>query len=67
MKYVGLILNKLAPEGVTITVKDMEKIAEGEGRVVLVQGHYDSIEFKLVTPEEAERISKYDSQQRGRA
>ena len=65
-KYLMLVISKLAPAGVTITVRDMEKLA-GEERILLTHGHIDSIEFKLVTRAEAERLIAYDKTQRGTA
>ena len=65
-KYLMLVISKLAPAGVTITIRDMEKLA-GEERVLLTHGHIDSIEFKLVTRAEADRIVAYDKTQKGTA
>ena len=65
-KYLMLVLAKLAPEGVTITAQDIEKLAQQE-RILLTHGHYDSIEFKLVTRAEADRVIAYDKTQKGTA
>ena len=65
-KYLMLVLSKLAPDGVTITVRDMEKFA-GEERILLTHGHVDSIEFKLVSRAEADRIVAYDKTRKGTA
>ena len=62
-KYVGLLLHKLAPEGVTITMADLEAFGFDERNVVLVHGHYDFFELKLVTAADAERLVAYDKQQ----
>ena len=65
-KYLMLVISKLAPDGVTVTVQDMEKFAQQE-RILLTHGHVDSIEFKLVTRAEADRIVAYDKAQKGAA
>jgi len=66
-RYLTLVVWKLAKNGVTITNNDIERfIAEGE-QILLTHGHVDSIEFKLITADEARRIAEYDRQQRGKA
>lgn len=66
-KYLCLVLWKLAREGVTITLDDMVGFANQDKNVLLTYGHIDSIEFKLVTRAEAERVAAYDKQQKGSA
>lgn len=56
--------------GVTITFKDLLALAadiEAGNAVLLTHGHFDSIEFKLVTAERARELAAYDAKQRGRA
>lgn len=65
-KYLMCVLWKLAPNGVIITHKDLEQIIDHEEKkAVLVHGHTDSIEFKLVTMEEAERLADYEATRKG--
>lgn len=65
-KYLMLVLAKLAPGGVTITLKDIEKFDQQQ-RVLLTHGHVDSIEFKLITPADAIRIAAYEKTRKGTA
>lgn len=67
MQYLALVLAKLAPGGVTITAADMKKMASSGEMIVLTHGHVDSIEFKLVTRAEADRIVAYDKTRKGTA
>lgn len=65
-RYMGLILLKLAPDGVTISKEDIEAFAaRGEDNVVLAHGHFDSFSFKVVTREEAIRLAEWDKNQAG--
>lgn len=66
-KYLGIVVWKLAREGVTITLDDIKEFADQDRNVILVHGHFDSIEFMLVTPADAEQIAAYDKQQKGSA
>ena len=70
-KLFTLLLWKLAPAGVTITLADIleferqQKIRE---RMLLTYGHWESFEFKLVTVAEGNRLAEYDAQvNRGKA
>lgn len=65
-KYCALLVWKLARQGVTISVADIDKCnSEGE-LILLAHGHYDSIEFKLVTPQQAAVIAAFErNNQRG--
>ena len=70
-KLFTLLLWKLAPAGVTITLADIleferqQKIRE---RMLLTYGHRESFEFKLVTVAEGNRLAEYDAQvNRGKA
>lgn len=56
-KYVGLLLFKLAPQGVTLTLEDLKKMSEAQDLVVLVRGRNNNVEFSLVTPEKAEMLA----------
>lgn len=69
-KLAAMLVWKLARKGVKISVKDMDAFQreyEAGGGVLLTHGHHDSIEFKIVTRAEAERIAAYDATQRGTA
>lgn len=66
-KYLCLVIWKLAREGVVITSADIIEFANQDKNVLLTHGHIESIEFKLVTPAEAERIRNYDRKQKGTA
>ena len=69
-KLFAMLVFKLAPTGVTLTLKDMEhfRIASESGNAVLLtHGHYDSIEFKIVTQADAERLAAHDAAQKGSA
>lgn len=57
MKFMALLVHKLAPNGVTITADDIAKFPPGG--VLLSHGHYDGFEFRIVTQEEAERIAEH--------
>ena len=62
MKYCGLILMKLSPDKpVVITMADITAAMNGGEKFVLIHGHTDSVEFKMVTREEAERLAAYDA------
>jgi hypothetical protein len=60
-RYLALVLQKLAPEGVTITKQDVEYFAEADKHVVLIVGGGDSFTLKMITPTEAERLAAYDA------
>lgn len=65
-KMAALIVWKLAPKGVTITIDDIASFPQD--RFLLTHGHKDSFEFKIVTKEEAERLAAHDeATNRGRA
>lgn len=69
MKYLSIVVWKLAPKGVTLTMKDFEEVLRRTGTdeelTLLTHGHYDSIEFKIVTRAEALCIAEHDAKQRG--
>lgn len=44
---------------VVIKIPDMDKITD-EGLVLLTWGHFDSIELRLVTREQAEKLAEHD-------
>ena len=71
-KLAALILWKLkGVERVEITYEDMKRMeaefAGAGGAIIFVHGMYDRFAFKIVTPEEAERIAKHETTQRGNA
>lgn len=66
-KYLCFLIWKLAREGVTITSEDITEFANQDKNILLTHGHIDSIEFKLVTHAEAERIRNYDANNKGTA
>jgi hypothetical protein len=57
-KIVAALVWKLGNGHVTLTMKDLTEFPVD--RVFLTHGHRDSIEFKLVTEEEAKRIVEHD-------
>lgn len=65
-KYCALVLSKVAPEGAMITAEDIVKF-QNSGRMLLIHGHRDRFELKLVTPEEAEMLAQWDSERKGTA
>jgi hypothetical protein len=70
-KLFVMLVWKLAREkGVTLTHKDMaayQRDFEAGRAHFLTHGHFDSIEFKIVTAAEAQRLAAYDATQRGNA
>lgn len=67
-KLAALILWKLTQgkSSVSITPADMEAFAASE-RILLTHGHHDSIEFKLVTPDEARVLMAHNETMKGRS
>jgi hypothetical protein len=66
-KVAALLVWKLAREkGVTITFKDMEQ-CHADGLVFMTWGHFDSIDFKMITPEAAKRLADHQETQKGTA
>lgn len=67
-KLAALILWKLTQgkSSVVITSADIQAFADSQ-LILLTQGHYDSIEFGLVTPERASAIVAHNDTQKGRA
>lgn len=51
---------------ITISQQDILEFQK-ENRLLLTHGHVDSIEFKLITEEEAERIKAHQAQMKGTA
>ena len=71
-KLLAVVVWKLARrKGVVITLKDFEAFraeSEATGLTLLTWGHRDSVEFRMVTREDAERIAAHDTDtNRGRA
>lgn len=59
MKIAALLVWKLAPNGVTLTAKEIESFPAD--RVLLTHGHRDSFEFRLVTEADAARLAAHDA------
>lgn len=70
-RIATLIIWKAAKKRrVTLSAADMEQFQrefEAGGAVLLTHGHTDSIDFKIVTKAEADRIIAHDRTQRGNA
>lgn len=69
-KLLAMVVWKLAPGGVTLSLADIERFAhatEAGDAVLLTHGHFDSIEFKIVDAASAQRLADHDAKQRGRA
>lgn len=64
-KLAALLVWKLAKTGVTLTEKEISEFPPD--LVLLTHGHKDSIEFKMVTQDEAQRLAEYDAAQAGHA
>ncbi len=64
-KICALLVWKLARQGVTLTHAEIEACTKEGELVLLTHGHYDSIEFKLVTPKEAQRIVEHERKRHG--
>lgn len=58
VKFLALLVWKLAPKGVTITMADIAKFS-AEGGVLFSHGHPTSFDFRIVTPEEAARLAQH--------
>lgn len=66
MKFMALLVHKLAPNGVTITAEDIARFPPNG--VLFSHGHHDGFEFRIVTQEAAERIAAHHAaNNRGRA
>lgn len=70
-KYLALVVYKLKKEhgmaSVSITAEDIEEFGEERANILLTHGHVGSIEFKLVTPEQAHLLVMHDRGQAGTA
>jgi hypothetical protein len=71
-KFCGLLLWKLVgrDKAVTITAADIEachKAFEPGAMTVLIHGHYDSIDFKLISERDAHRAAIEDARKGGHA
>lgn len=51
---------------ITISAQDMQEFQK-DPRVLLTHGHVDSLEFKLVTAEEAQRMVEHQKTMQGNA
>lgn len=59
MKLLALVVWKLAPNGVALTAADIASFPAD--RALVTHGHRESIEFKIVTEEEARRLAAHDA------
>jgi hypothetical protein len=70
-KLFAMLLWKLkGTEQVRVALTDIEAMAAAfapEGPVVYTHGHFDSLDFQLVTREAADRLAAHDKTQRGTA
>ena len=64
-QIAALLVWKLAQNGVTLTEKEISQFPTD--LVLFTHGHKDSIDFKLVTREQAEQLAKFDAAQAGHA
>lgn len=63
MKMLAFVVWKLAPTGVEITSADIDSFAR-EGGLLLTHVHRDSFEFKIVTPDSVELITRQELMKR---
>jgi hypothetical protein len=71
-KFLLLVLRKYKPNGVVITMADLEAVSRdqdaGDPWVLFTHGHRDSIEFKAIRTSEAKRIVEHEkATNKGRA
>jgi hypothetical protein len=69
-KMCALLVWKLARTGTAINQAEIEQFlreSEAGNAVLLTLGHADSIEFKIVTHDEAVRLAKRDQSRTGHA
>lgn len=70
-RITALLLHKLVERGgeVVLSAEDMKRYAEEwpQGAIVMVDGRFDSLAFKLVTIEEARRIAAHQQTMQGHA
>lgn len=66
MKYITVLLHKLKGSGVSefITVEDLKNLQEefdnkGDTAFLMIFGHYDSVEFRVIGEKEAEALEQY--------
>lgn len=64
-RIVAAMVWKLGKGNVVLTAQDLRDFPTD--RIFLTYGHHDSIEFKLVTREEADRIVEHQKTQQGQA
>ena len=67
-KLAALVLWKVTQgkSSVTLTAADMKAFMDSE-LIFVTHGHYDSIEFKLVTPEQARALVAHNETMKGNA
>ena len=59
MKFMALLVHKLAPNGVKITVEDIARFPPNG--VLFAHGHRDSFDFKIVTQEQADKLAAHEA------
>lgn len=62
-KFLLMILRKYKPNGVVITLADLQNSIQdnqGDPFVLFVHGHKDSIEFKAIRMSAAQKIADHD-------
>jgi hypothetical protein len=57
-KLAAVLVWKLTPKGVTISHEDLKRFPADQ--VLLTHGHRESIEFRLVSLEEAHKLAAHD-------
>lgn len=68
-KICAMLVWKFAKDGTAVTAAEIEQMnrENPQGLTLLAHGHYDNIEFKLVSQADAMRMAAWDAQQKGRA
>lgn len=71
-KFCGLLLWKLVgrDKAVNVTAADIEAMGKAFGHdqaTVLIHGHYDSFDLKLIAESEAHRLAVAEAKQTGHA
>ncbi len=64
-KLFAVLAWRVGKDGFKITQADLRALPVD--RVLLVHGHADTIEFRFVKPEEAERIAKWEKENHGKS
>lgn len=64
-KLFAILAWRWGKDGFRITRADLNSLPDD--RILLVHGHADDIEFRFVTPAEAERIAKWEKENEGKS